>query len=141
MQVSFRGSRLKVKRAYKHIEELETWLRDLVQSNINTVMSYKDQNPGSESHTINIQRPVGFSEEVAPIVGDAVHNLRTALDHVAAAIIGAGIASGTIKSCEIEPTKIYFPLHNRREALIKTPTYALIERVAECSGDLPDTRM
>jgi hypothetical protein len=130
MQVSFRGSRLKIKRAYKHIEELETWLRDLVQSNINTAMSHKDQNPGSENDTITIQRPVGFSEDVALIVGDAVHNLRAALDHIATGIIGAGITSGAIQSCEIETTDIYFPLRDTRETLVKTPTYALIDRVA-----------
>jgi hypothetical protein len=122
MQVSFRGSRLKVKRAYKHIEELETWLRDLVQSNINTAMSYKDRNPGSESYTINIQRPVGFSEDVAPIVGDAVHNLRASLDHIASAIVIAGRKD--------DPAIAYFPLQDTRQSLVKSPDYGLIERVA-----------
>src|SRR5580704_5766723 len=122
MQISFRGSRLKVKRAYKHIEELETWLRDLAQSNINTAMSYKDRNPGSESYTINIQRPVGFSEDVAPIVGDAVHNLRAALDHIASAIVIAGRKD--------DPAIAYFPLQDTRQSLVKSPDYGLIERVA-----------
>jgi hypothetical protein len=122
MQVSFRGSRLKVKRAYKHIEELEAWLRDLVQSNINTAMSHKDQNPGSESLTVHVQRPVGFSENVAPIAADAVHNLRAALDHVATAIV---IAGG-----EDDPTLAYFPLQDTRQSLVKSPGYGLIERVA-----------
>jgi hypothetical protein len=122
MQISFRGSRLKVKRAYKHIEELETWLRDLAQSNINTAMSYKDRNPGSESYTINIQRPAGFSEDVATIVGDAVHNLRAALDHIATAIVIAGR--------EDDPALAYFPLYDSRQSLVKSPEYGLIERVA-----------
>jgi hypothetical protein len=122
MQISFRGSRLKVKRAYKHIEELETWFHDLVQSNINTAMSYKDRNPGSESYTINIQRPVGFSGDVAPIVGDAVHNLRAALDHIATAIVIAGR--------EDDPALAYFPLYDSRQSLVKSPEYRLIERAA-----------
>jgi hypothetical protein len=122
MQVSFRGSRLKVKRAYKHIEELETWLRDLVQSNINAVMSHKDQNPGSESHTVLVQRPIGFSEDVAPIVGDAVHNLRATLDLIASAIVIAGR--------EDDPALAYFPLYDTRQALVNSPEYGLIERVA-----------
>jgi hypothetical protein len=122
MQISFRGSRLKVKRAYKHIEELETWLRDLVQTNINTVMSHKDQNPGSDSHTVHVQRPVGFSEDVAPIVGDAVHNLRAALDHIATAIVIAGRVD--------DPALAYFPLYDTRQSLVNSPEYGLIERVA-----------
>jgi hypothetical protein len=122
MQVSFRGSRLKVKRSYKHIEELEAWLRDLVQSNINTTLSYKDRNPGSESHTVTVHRPVGYSEDVAPIVGDAVHNLRAALDLIASAIVIAGGKD--------DPASAYFPLQDTRQSLIKSKEYGFIERVA-----------
>jgi hypothetical protein len=85
-------------------------------------MSLKDRNPGRESCTIDIQRPVGFSADVAPIVGDAVHNLRATLDHVATAIVIAGE--------EDDPTRAYFPLQNTRQALVKSKEYRLIERVA-----------
>jgi len=121
MKISFLGPRLKVKRAYKHIDELETWLRDLVQSNIDSTRAHKDANPGSESDTLVISRPSGYSVEVGLIVGDAIHNLRAALDLVASAIIIAGNG---------DASKVYFPLGDTRQTLVGSAHYRLIESVA-----------
>src|ERR1700731_2018114 len=90
VKISFQGSRLKVKRAYRHIDELETWLRDLIKVNADTARAHKNKSPYNENDQVIVNRPPGFSECVAPIVGDAVHNLRAALDLVASAIVIAG---------------------------------------------------
>ncbi len=119
---AFDGARLKVKRAYKHIDELETWLNSIVQSNIDTARAYKDKIPGSESDHVHVVRPQGFSECVSPIVGDAVHNLRTALDFIASAIVNAG--------GKVDPTKSYFPIQNTRKALVHSSEYGFIEGVS-----------
>jgi hypothetical protein len=122
MQISFRGPRLKVKRAYKHIDELEVWLDNLIQSNIDTARAHKDVIPGSESDHVVVNRPPGFSDGIAPIVGDAVHNLRASLDLIASAIIVAGGKD--------DPTLAYFPLGDTRKSCVNSRGYEFIERVA-----------
>ena len=51
-----------------------------------------------------VKRPKGFSLQLGPMIGDAIHNLRAALDTVAWAIVRA--AGGTEKQLD----KLYFPL-------------------------------
>src|SRR5258706_13253359 len=122
MQFSFYGARLKVKRAYKHINELEICFRALVRENINATRVHEDSTPGHESDHVSIRRPKGFSEVVSPIVGDVVHNLRTALDFIAAEIV------------KNEPECIreisYFPLGGTKNDLISSSRYRFIQRAA-----------
>src|SRR5258706_4362525 len=122
MQFSFYGARLKVKRAYKHINELEICFRALVRENINATRVHEDSTPGHESDHVSIRRPKGFSEVVSPIVGDVVHNLRTALDFIAAEIV------------KNEPECIreisYFPLRGTKNDLISSSRYRFIQRAA-----------
>lgn len=46
---------------------------------------------------------------LGPIIGDAVHNLRAALDHIACEIVGRA---------EHDMTKIFFPMNDTRQALV-----------------------
>lgn len=121
IQPSFDSARLKVQRANEHINQLEEWLSGIIQANRDAAISYKNSESGAESHMLLVQRPNGFSNQAALMIGDAAHNLRTALDHLASAIV---IAAGE------DPSRIYFPLSDTRDGLIRSPEYRFIERVA-----------
>jgi hypothetical protein len=73
MQISFHGPRLKIQRAYKHINELETWQADLVKINADTARRYKEANPDAANHSVLVNHPSGYTNCVSAIVGDAVH--------------------------------------------------------------------
>jgi hypothetical protein len=77
-----KGARLKIKRANKHIAELETCIDSLKERLV--VTAHVDTNSGCE------YIKCGFAgteesevlEDLSAIIGDAVHNLKCALDHV-----------------------------------------------------------
>jgi hypothetical protein len=121
VSISFKGSRLKIKRAYNHIHELETWVAELMRANIDAARAYNAENPHRSADHIMLVRPVGFSEDAAPILGDIVHNLRAALDLAASAIV---IAGGE------DPIQMYFPLTDTRDNLLKSEYYQRIKRLA-----------
>jgi hypothetical protein len=106
------------------IHELEIWYADLVQANIDATRRHKEGNPGSESDHVIVQRPPGYyADAVSPIVGDTIHNLRSALDFIASAIVSAG-------GDNPERPPMYFPMNETRQALISSAEYRRIERVA-----------
>jgi len=122
MRISFQGSRLKIKRAYTHIDDLEAWVRVATQFNVNSTLAYKERNLGAANHMPHFQRSIEAFEDIPLIIGDAVHNLRASLDLVASAIVIAGGKD--------DPTSCYFPLQSTRQALIGCKDYGFIERVA-----------
>jgi hypothetical protein len=77
-----KGARLKIKRANKHIADLETCIESLKERLVAT--AHVDANSGCE------YIKCGFAgveesevlEDLSGIIGDAVHNLKCALDHV-----------------------------------------------------------
>ena len=94
--------RLKIKRAEKHIDDLEIAIQRFIDS--------KPYKIGAKPHpVVAIEHTTLFIEEVKPvpndialILGDAIHNLRSALDHLAWQLVEAG--GGT-------PSKeTYFPI-------------------------------
>jgi hypothetical protein len=89
MIAPFEASRLKLNRAAKHLNELEI-----------AVPAYLEQKPvgiivepfpgmemsyDSRAWIARIRKPVPF--ELAPIIGDVVHNLRTSLDLLACDLV------------------------------------------------------
>jgi hypothetical protein len=80
----YSGARLKVERAEKHIADLETIFRHFVHENV------KRLRPERKHRLLKggqIARPATFPKHTPTILGDALHNLRAALDytyHVAA---------------------------------------------------------
>jgi hypothetical protein len=90
------GARLKLERADKHIADLNA-----------AITAFRSTNPykvGSK-HDLKQDAPLYFMEEVADvpdairlIVGDAIHNLRSALDHIAMQLWIAGGRLGNVKA-------------------------------------------
>jgi hypothetical protein len=92
----------KVERAIAHINSIERWLWTLNQENREIAHAYKQNTPERNSHTVLVRRLIGYSLQLGPIIGDAVHNLRASLDSIAWSIVrdaGGG-----------EDDQLYFPL-------------------------------
>jgi hypothetical protein len=81
----FRDARLKIDRAYKHIREIEAAILSLHEAYVSSIE--KDANTGGHSIKYECADLDSRIIEIALITGDAVHNLRTALDHAWFAII------------------------------------------------------
>lgn len=83
MRAIFHGSRLKVERAGKHVQDLQALMETFpAESDFHTVFIDK-LNPkyGVMDLVVDIRRSgEDFVERAALIIGDAVHNLRSALD-------------------------------------------------------------
>jgi len=74
------NSVLKVDRAKKHIADIRAAIQDLQNSYASTVE--QNSKTGVVSLKYDSPRASGIVKEIALIFGDAVHNLRTALDYV-----------------------------------------------------------
>lgn len=122
MQISFVGPKLKIDRARKHIDEIEDWLETISEENAEEARKYKAEDPERVSHQLSLRRPPGFSRIAAPIIGDAVHNLRSALDLAACAIVAAGGVD--------DPSKTYFPLRTPFQTLVASNDYQAIDRAS-----------
>jgi hypothetical protein len=73
----FESARLKIERADHHIGDLERQLREFTRHNLDASVDYRDD--GTLDIHITVLEPPPC---VALILGDAVHNLRSALDHL-----------------------------------------------------------
>jgi hypothetical protein len=102
----FSASRLKVKRAKQHIDDINSALTEFLNSDFYTVSVDKDFEKGSNHLCIDI-KPTPFPfHGAALVIGDALHNLRSALD-----ILYYGFVSG--------PTDwTSFPIRDTRDELV-----------------------
>lgn len=75
----FDSARLKLHRADKHIADLQTIIRTLPQRYTSTIEI--DHNAGAQSVVYELPNADGIAKEMALITGDAIHNIKTALDY------------------------------------------------------------
>ncbi len=82
MTEMFQGAKLKIKRAEHHIGDLQASVDAFLKTDFHTLGIEHDQG-------INILKLEAkpLPDEIPLLIGDAVHNLRTALDHVAWEIV------------------------------------------------------
>src|ERR1043166_1602152 len=79
----FTGSKLKIKRADKHIKELNLMVRSFrKKGGHRTEMKLNRQTGEQIIRYASFESKEAF-DEIAPVIGDIVHNLRAALDLVA----------------------------------------------------------
>jgi hypothetical protein len=103
----FVGSRLKIKRAYKHLNNLKASLSAFIRSDFYGITIEKEPD-GTNYIVFDIQH--GVSPDAPLMLGDALHNLRSALDNLWYEVV---------LSCEGTPTKwTRFPIFNRSEELV-----------------------
>jgi hypothetical protein len=72
------GARLKIKRAEQHISEMETRISKFVDAYYDTFSENTDPHTGDL--VLNFAPEQTLRCELAPVLGDAIHNLRTAID-------------------------------------------------------------
>ena len=82
----FESAKLKVERAKHHITDLEVQFGAFVEKNPYSVAV--GHNPETGKATIRLVFKEKIPARFALIIGDAIHNLRTALDHIAWELIG-----------------------------------------------------
>jgi hypothetical protein len=117
--MKFPESRLKIERAEKHISDMDSLLESFIHSNFYDLSIQRDDETGHNflHPTINFGPP---AEQYALIIGDALHNLRSALDlaYYESVILCGGV-----------PTKwTRFPIADTRELLISTRLKPALEK-------------
>lgn len=120
MADKFEGSRLKVKRAQEHIADLNKFVESFRDTDFYEITRYPKNDAGYSRVFFRIKNSV--PKDIAPIIGDAVHNLRSALDLLAYEAV-------TCVSGKEEPD-VHFPFSRDRQGLITTRQYRAIEASA-----------
>ena len=77
------GIRAKIERAKYHVDDLEGRIRAFREANPNLLIC--NQNPQTSERVFRLTRQL--PTEFSLVVGDAVHNLRSALDHLACQLV------------------------------------------------------
>jgi hypothetical protein len=89
MQSRIHGIRLKIERAQRHINDLEVELHAFFDRDPYKIATRP--HPALSTHyTLYIESIEPMPDLFALLIGDAVHNLRTALDHLAWQLVEAG---------------------------------------------------
>jgi hypothetical protein len=87
VMADLRGIRIKIDRAKKHLADLNAAIRTFQNGWPYTIKIEKDEKTGYETHKFFLLVPI--PDEWGAIVGDCVHNLRSALDLLACELIRA----------------------------------------------------
>lgn len=112
LEDGFNGANLKVERAYRHINELKAAIDEIRHLNLEGLAPSLDANG---RYTLNFQTLRDPANGIPLIIGDAVHNLRAAFDHIWMTLWRASAQSGYAT----------FPFHETRknleDAVTKSP--------------------
>ena len=82
----FSEAKLKIERADKHIRDVEQWIASYLETATYSVGVDFDRERGRPS-VYFVKPPRLLAEPLPPIIGDAAHNLRSALDYIAFEIL------------------------------------------------------
>ncbi len=82
----FSSARLKIDRAHTHIKDLEGQFKSFVERKPHRFGIKHDEKTGQP--VIEIRFVEDVPAELAVVIGDAVHNMRCALDHTIWELIG-----------------------------------------------------
>lgn len=104
-QMLFYSSFLKIKRANKHIDDLNSLWNTFVSENRHFLIFQEQAKPPRKILKPVTRKPLPFDFNL--IAGDAVHNLRTALDHIVCTLIK--------RNNKAINTSTGFPIHGNRE--------------------------
>jgi hypothetical protein len=84
------GVRLKIERAKKHILDLDEAIRVFKESQPYTIGAKPHHVPQIQHTTLFVASVQPVPSNISPIIGDAVHNLRSSLDHLAWQLVESG---------------------------------------------------
>jgi hypothetical protein len=78
MKNPFASAHLKLKRAKEHIDDLNAQIKEFIERSVYEISVQRDSKTGSESVKVSPSKPI--PDDFALILGDALHNLKSALD-------------------------------------------------------------
>ena len=107
-QPLYEGAWLQVDRAKKHVAEFNSELQRFADSDPYSVVIQPELAPGLQMMEITVRET--FPRNLAPIVGDAVHNLRSALNLLAYDLVRR-------ETRREPPSNVQFPLASSSEHL------------------------
>jgi hypothetical protein len=110
---SFLGSRLKIERANRHINELNHVFKSFLNSDFCKLHIELDANTGE--NLLKLDSIANAPLDASLVIGDAVHNLRSAFDYVTTFFIGK------------DNDRISFPVGDKREDLIASKNFRAIQ--------------
>lgn len=93
----FLSARLKVERAKQHVINLHGLMQHFLTTAYYSAVIEHD--PETSRHVVKVRGTAQAPFQFALVIGDAIHNLRSSLDHVASAVT------------DRNSTTIYFPFH------------------------------
>jgi hypothetical protein len=105
---SFPSARRKIARAREHMEALDQGIERFLEAEPYEVS--RVLHGEGRIHEYVLTRYTDAPEDFGVIIGDAVHNLRSALDHVAFTLAKAGADSAGVTMTLQEETRIQFPI-------------------------------
>jgi hypothetical protein len=112
LQQAFRNARLKVERADRHIREYTQTIIAFLQSDFCKVTVEEDGNTGN--YFVKVDATAPYPLALPAIIGDAVHNLRTAIDYIVVEFTG------------LNPDWISLPVGKERSEVEASPKYQAI---------------
>jgi hypothetical protein len=118
--ITFRSAWLKVERANRHIDELQTAIATLSSPNFYGVDVYSHDNWASSVAVLAPRQPI--PDSLPLIIGDSIHNLKCAFDHI---FVEAYRGRPPIKP--LSARDISFPFYKYREHLITSARIDAIE--------------
>lgn len=126
---TFKSAVSKVKRANEHIGNIENTLRAIREASTHalTINDHFDGTKTSVEVSIDWTAFLARVDLLRVTTGDAVHNLRSALDH---------LAYGIVSAFEDPPNYLYFPIAGDLKSLIGQPSFQTIKRLAPDIAEL-----
>ncbi len=112
-EIQFAGARLKIQRAIRHVQELQALMVAFHKTEFCKVHLEKEAT-GREVVKIDFLAPPPV--DCATIIGDVIHNIKCALDHIAYEIAAE--------------ERVYFPKGAKRENIEASPDYRLIQKAS-----------
>ena len=130
MNEPFRGARLKIERAKQHIDDLNRILRKFLDQD--TYIVFVEHDPNASGDLLKVRGTKTMPEDFVLVLGDALHNLRAALDYAMNDIEFSTMGERT--------TYTKFPVYDSREALEAAVNGGLKKKspkqVIECIADI-----
>jgi hypothetical protein len=124
---TFSGAIQKLRWANKHILEMEHLLRDLREASGVVSAESDDSRPDEVAISIDYAPLLRVLPELRMRAGDAIHNLRSALDH---------LAYGIVAEFQKPSPYLYFPIDAELNSLKNQASFREIKQVAPDIADL-----
>jgi len=124
----FTSPRLKLERAYSHVQELESLTKPLskVLYEIQVEREFAFPRPDAIGMSLVYKPTKPVAETLGLIMGDAINNFRAALDHMVSGIVRE-------KNPSANP---YFPMSKTRDGLLSNRNLSLLNEVLPGASEL-----